>query len=156
MRKKWADDQKSSDAKKPKIEASLPVESSDDSSTTMDEDKEDDSQQVLQPLDGIEELGSKPLDTLATCFFKDIWQEDKKYTFVYLKRKGKCVNLQMNCVPWLIQKLCYYYSIRGGDLLKALTSINEGRNRIIMAMREAKIDNVDLVKELKITKKELE
>ena len=149
MKKK---DKKKKKTKKPKVDS--PADSSDESKE-MDEEEED--EPFLPPVDGLQELESKPddLDNMATCFFKDVWYEKKKYTFVYLKRKNKCVNVQMSCLPWLIQKLSFYYSIRGTDLCKALAALNEGRNRIIQAMRANKCDNVDLVKELKITKREL-
>ena len=159
--------------KSKKMKVASPAESSDDSKEIKmveeeeDEEEEDedeasdsdvdDSQYPYPKLDTMEELESKPSDNnnMATCFFKDVWYEGKKYTFVYLKRKDKTVNVQMSCLPWLIQKLSYYYSIRGTDLLKCLSAFDEGRKRIIEAMREAKITNTDLVKELKITKKDL-
>lgn len=103
----------------------------------------------------LEHIEAKPeeFDNMATCFFRDIYCEYTKYTFVYLKRKGKCVNVNINCVPWLIQKLAYYYSIRGNDLPKALTALNEGTKRISQALSEAN-EKKDLVKEM--TKAELD
>ncbi|CAG7690731.1 unnamed protein product [Allacma fusca] len=42
-----------------------------------------------------------------------------------LPMNGKTVNLNVSRIPWLVQRLTYYYSIKGSNLTQMISSIQK-------------------------------
>ncbi|CAG7786295.1 unnamed protein product, partial [Allacma fusca] len=63
----------------------------------------------------VDNPASVPNQKILTCYYRTVPYEGNELTFVYVKRMGKTVNMNISRIPWLIQRLVYYYSLKGDN-----------------------------------------
>ena len=81
---------------------------------------------------------------MLTCFYRDVPYNGNMFSFVYIKRLDKRVNFHVERIPYLINKLCYYYSIKGKDLEKMKKSLEKSVRLINDAMAEVNESDLDI------------
>jgi len=83
-------------------------------------------------------------EKMLTCFFRRMNHEGKEYVFIYVKRNGKIVNFNVTRIPWLIQRLSYYYSIVGEDMTKLEEALGNCCSTVESAKAQLNVDEMDI------------
>lgn len=83
-------------------------------------------------------------EKMLTTFYRDVELDGKMFTFIYVKRNGKIVNLNINRVPFLIQRLAYYYSLRGDDMKKMVLALQRSTQTVQKVIDELDVSDLDI------------
>ncbi|CAG7725979.1 unnamed protein product [Allacma fusca] len=64
----------------------------------------------------VDDVASASNQKIVSCYYRTLPYEGNELTFVYIKRMWKTVNMNISRIPWLIQRLSYYCSLKGDDM----------------------------------------
>ncbi|CAG7719552.1 unnamed protein product [Allacma fusca] len=68
---------------------------------------------IIDPVKPVVDASNQKI---VSCYYRTLPYEGNELTFVYIKRMGKTVNMNISRIPWLIQRLAYYYSLKGDNM----------------------------------------
>ncbi|CAG7722559.1 unnamed protein product, partial [Allacma fusca] len=91
----------------------------------------------------VDNPASVPNQNIWTCYYRTVPYEENELTFVYIKTMGKTVNINISRIPWLIQRLVYYYSLKSDNMQalgQALENCVSTYAKVASEIEEAELD----------------
>ncbi|CAG7785268.1 unnamed protein product [Allacma fusca] len=98
------------------------------------------SKSIIDPVKPIVDASNQKI---VSCYYRTLPYEGNELTFVYIKRMGKTVNMNISRIPWLIQRLAYYYSLKGDNMqamVQALENCYNMYTNVASEIDESELD----------------